>query len=168
MERVGDFEVFFREEYDRVVRSLTLVFGERSIAEDAAQVGFEKALRKWRQVGAMDRPGTWVYVVALRHARRALQRDSRVPDEGHAGHEPEPEVARDTWVRAAIESLPPRQRAVVVLRHLAGLSLDEIATALRVSVGTVKSTLHAAHARLRVELADDPEEMEEVPDDARR
>jgi len=168
MERVGDFEAFFREEYDPVVRSLTLVFGERATAEDAAQVGFEKALRRWRHVGGMDRPGTWVYVVALRHARRALQREGRSPDAPLADVEPEPEIARDAWVRDAIRSLPPRQRAVVVLRHLVGMSLDEIADALRMSTGTVKSTLHAAQARLRVELADEPEEIEEVPDDARR
>jgi len=168
MERVGDFEAFFREEYDAVVRSLTLVFGERSTAEDAAQVGFEKALRKWRQVGDMDRPGTWVYVVALRHARRALGRGQRSPEPGSRVEvEPEPEVARDTWVRDAIRALPPRQRAVIVLRHLVGMSLDEIAEALRMSTGTVKSTLHSAHARLRVELADEAE-IEEVPDDARR
>ena len=68
-------------------------------------------------------------------------------------------------MRDAIALLPARQRAVVVLRHLVGLSLDEIADALRVSTGTVKSTLHAAHARLRVVLDD---ESEEVTDDARR
>ena len=167
MERVGDFEAFFREEYDPVVRSLTLVFGERSTAEDAAQVGFEKALRKWRQVGGMDRPGTWVYVVALRHARRVLGRERRdlADDVPSPAPDHETSTVRDEWVRDAIRALPPRQRAVVVLRHLVGMQLDEIAEALRVSTGTVKSTLHAAHAHLRVALDDEPEE---VPDDARR
>jgi RNA polymerase sigma-70 factor (ECF subfamily) len=177
MERVGDFEAFFDEQYEPVVRSLTLVFGDRATAEDAAQVGFEKAFRKWRQVAEMERPGTWVYVVALRHARRALDRDRRgstteapVPVSG-----PERTVIGELWVRDAIEALPARQRAVVVLRHLVGMPLGEIAEALRVSTGTVKSTLHAAHTRLRLELVDEddaPGERpvvaeQEVSDDAR-
>ncbi len=170
MGRVADFEAFFGEQYDPVVRSLTIVFGDRAAAEDAAQVGFEKALRRWRRVGDMDRPGTWVYVVALRHARHALGRAEHEPrpDAAEEATGPEPTVVSAMWVADVLAGLPARQRAVVVLRHLAGLRLAEIAEALGMSVGTVKSTLHAAHARLRVELAEsDDETDEEVVPDAR-
>ncbi len=69
------------------------------------------------------------------------------------------------WVAEALERLPPRQRAAVVLRHLAGLRIAEVAEALGVRTGTVKSSLHAAYASLRVELAD-PLESEEVEGNA--
>ena len=48
---MGDeFTRFFDDHYEPIVRSLTLVFGDRTHAEDAAQVGFERAYRKWRIV----------------------------------------------------------------------------------------------------------------------
>src|SRR5687767_9266140 len=75
-EVMGDpdgFEAFFRQHRDPVVRALTLVFGERGAAEDAAQVGFERAFARWHRVGTYERPATWVYVVALRHGRRQLR-----------------------------------------------------------------------------------------------
>jgi RNA polymerase sigma factor (sigma-70 family) len=168
MRCVDTFEAFFDGEYEVVVRSLTIVFGDRATAEDAAQAGFEKALRKWRRVADMERPGTWVYVVALRHGRRALEREAaqQSPERAHESPGPEPEVVSAAWVADTMASLPPRQRAAVVLRHLVGLRLGEIAEALDVSVGTVKSTLHAAHARLRVDVADrdDHDDQEVLPD----
>jgi RNA polymerase sigma-70 factor (sigma-E family) len=149
------FDGFFDQEYAPVVRSLTLVFGDRHRAEDAAQSAFERAYRKWRSVSTMDRPGTWVYVVALRDARRQLRRESRdnevtlaAPDRG-AFEEPAT-TALD--MRAALAQLPLRQRAAVVLRYLGGLSIAEVASAMGCAEGTVKATLHAALVRLRVDL----------------
>ena len=113
-------------------------------------------------------PGTWVYVVALRHGRRALEREAAgpSPDDTPSSPGPESEVVSAAWVAETIAGLPPRQRAAIVLRHLVGLRLGEIAEALDVSVGTVKSTLHSAHARLRVDLADldDRDDQEVLPD----
>jgi len=169
------FEAFFATEYDGVVRSLTLAFGDRSQAEEAAQVGFERALRRWRYVGEMDRPGTWVYVVAVRHGRRALLRDRAFPGElVEVADSPEAAAVTVLWLGDALRRLPPRRRAVVVLRHLGELSLAEISEALGIAVGTVKSTLHAAYAQLRVDLGDagdvelhtNPEEV--VPDASER
>ncbi len=76
-----DFGRFFEDHYGPVVRSLTLVFGDRIVAEDAAQGAFERAYRKWRSISRLGRPGTWIYVVALRDARRRLQRHDE-PDDG--------------------------------------------------------------------------------------
>jgi RNA polymerase sigma-70 factor (ECF subfamily) len=166
MGRVVDFEEFFGAQYDPIVRSLTLVFGDRAAAEDAAQVGFERALRRWSTVSRHERPGTWVYVVAVRHGRRRLAREAApapvADDTSESSHEEG--AVTGVWVSRALRSLPPRQRAVVVLRHLGGLRIAEIAEALGVSVGTVKSTLHSAYGRLRVELTADANEGEVIPD----
>ena len=158
------FEAFFREHHDGVVRALTLVFRDRASAEDAAQVGFERAYSRWHRVGTYDRPGTWVYVVALRHGRSQLR-----PQEvaGGVDREASGDHAQESVDRLSVIDqvllLAPQQRAVVVLRYLAGLRLTEIAEALGLKVGTVKSTLHAAHSRLRV-AADGTDDEVEVRD----
>lgn len=158
-----DFDDFMGQEYEGVVRALTLVFNDRDLAEDCAQDAFEKALIRWRRVSAMDRPGTWVYVVAVRRGRRQLERIGRA-----VGVTPmddrlleQDAVVDAMWVQQLLTTLPLRQRAVVVLRHAGGLPLADIAAALGISVGTVKSTLHAAYRNLRVEVA---EQEEGVPD----
>jgi len=154
---VGDeFTRFFDDHYEPIVRSLTLVFGDRPRAEDAAQVGFERAYRKWRTVGSLDRPATWVYVVALRDARRQLQREDRRPrpdlELEPVGFDDASATGMD--LRASLAALPLRQRTAVVLRYLGGLSGAEVATAMGCTEGTVKATLHHALARLRVDLTD--------------
>lgn len=150
------FDGFFDEHYDPIVRSLTMVLGDRTAAEDAAELGFERAYRKWRVVAELERPGTWVYVVALRGARRQMRREATRPAPPilEATEFEEGAVASMT-VRAALADLPLRQRAAVVLRYLAGLSVAEVATAMGCAEGTVKATLHHALARLRVDLAEE-------------
>lgn len=169
------FEGFFQRHHDGVVRALTLVFADRAAAEDAAQVGFERAFARWARVGTYERPATWVYVVAVRHGRRQL-RPREVPGGSDGAGEHDRDAAADDHAQASVDrvavaeqvaQLPPQQRAVVVLRHLVGLPLAEIAEALGLRVGTVKSTLHAAHRRLRVAVAEHDDEELEVRD-ARR
>jgi RNA polymerase sigma-70 factor, ECF subfamily len=154
---VDDFDEFFTEHYARVVGSLRLAGGSAGESEDAAQDAFAKALVRWRAVSVMARPATWVYVVAVRELRRRSGRFDRsesaaagsgdvVPD--HAGA-----VVDAVVVEEALAALPPRQRLAVVLRFHADLTVPEVGRVMRCSEGTVKSTLHAALARLRVDLA---------------
>lgn len=151
------FEGFYGDEYIGVVRALALTFGDQGRAEDAAQEAFVKAYRRWARVGKMDRPGTWVYVVALNAERRRSRHDKEDPSS--AASTDEPVDAFGQWadgasLRSALVSLAPRQRAAVVLRYLADLPVDDVALVLGCSPGTVKATLHAALRRLRVEMTD--------------
>ncbi len=89
-------------------------------------------------------------------------RNRRRRDEILAGiRAPEPAQldALDLDLLAAVRALPQRQRLAVCLHHLAGYPVGEVADALGVAEGTVKSNLHDARAALRRAL--------EVPDDAR-
>ena len=156
---MNDFDEFFFEHYARVVGSLRLACGEVSEAEDAAQEAFAKAMVRWRSVSVMDRPATWVYVVAVRELRRrsggrdeliGAGRDhegAALPD--HAGA-----VVTAAVIERALQALPPRQRLAVVLRFHGDLTVREVGRAMRCSEGTVKSTLHAALERLRIDLGD--------------
>jgi len=155
---VDDFDEFFFENYARVVRSLTLAGGAFGDAEDAAQDAFAKAMQRWKAVSAMNRPATWVYVVAARQLRRRLQRDSRMAEQMHflaaetADHADA--VLASEVIERSLSVLPPRQRLAVVLRFHADLTVPEVSRAMGCSEGTVKSTLHAALEHLRIDLGD--------------
>jgi RNA polymerase sigma-70 factor (ECF subfamily) len=153
------FEAFFEEHYDAVRRSLAVAFGDAALAEELAQDAFTRALASWRRVGRMERPAGWVYVAALRAGRR--KRRDLVADEAHAP-DIAPAVTQALDLHDAIARLPRRQRTALVLRFLADLPLADVALAMGCAVGTVKSTLHAALARLGEDLAE-----QEEPDAAR-
>ncbi|MEO8692916.1 MAG: sigma-70 family RNA polymerase sigma factor [Acidimicrobiales bacterium] len=153
---MAEFDEFFAQHYRRVVAALDVALLDRSLAEDATQEAFLRALRRWRSVAHLDRPATWVYVVAMREARRQLNRRRHQPSEAEKTDAIDiaVEVAEGLPLREALAALPPRQRQAVTLRFLADLPVADIARAMGCRPGTVKSTLHAALANLRVELDD--------------
>lgn len=163
----ASFEAFFGEHYESVVRGLSVAFREPLLAEEAAQEAFTRAYTRWERVSGMERPAGWVYVVAVRVARRR-RRDllgDAANRPGAAERDLALEVVDRVTMQAAIERLPNRQRIALVLRYYAGLPLGEIATAMGCALGTVKSTLHEAHTHLAVEL-DEDEDIPEVELDA--
>lgn len=148
-----DFDDFARANYASVLRTVALALGDHDVARDATQEAFAKALLRWRRVAAMDRPAGWVAIVAtnagrrMRRRRKSDPRSVRVAVEARDG-----EVVDALTFRGRLEALPPRQRAVVVLRFLADLSVADTARALGVAPGTVKAATHAALGKLRAEL----------------
>jgi RNA polymerase sigma-70 factor (ECF subfamily) len=163
-ERALSFEAFFYEHYESVRRSLAVALADPLLAEELAQDAFTRALSQWRRVSRMGRPAGWVYVVALRAGRRNRARRSQtmVPEET-TNADVADVVVQDVSLAELIDRLPERQRIAVVLRYLVDLPLADVAEAMDCAVGTVKSTLHSALARLGVELRD----AEEEPDAAR-
>ena len=154
------FTAFFAEHYESVFRGLTVAFRDPQLAEEAAQEAFTRAYARWERVSGMERPAGWTYVVAVRVAR-SRRRDLLAEPAGILDpHDVALEVVDRVTMQAAIDELSTRQRVALVLRHYADLPLDEIAEAMGCAVGTVKSTLHAAHTRLRVDLDDDIPEVE--------
>jgi RNA polymerase sigma factor (sigma-70 family) len=157
---VRDFEACLATNYEPVRRSLAVALGDPGPAEDMAQEAFARAMTRWPSVSAMERPIAWVYVVALNQARRDLRRDERpaapleaIPMPDMAGA-----VVTTLNLETALAALAPRQRAVVVLRYLSDLSVTEVAEAMGCAPGTVKSALHTALARLRVEMKEEEDE----------
>jgi RNA polymerase sigma-70 factor (ECF subfamily) len=153
---VDDFEIFFRECYGSVVRAVAMAVGDRGRAEDLAQEAFARAFRRWRVVSAMERPVTWVYVVAMNAERsrwRREERASRCDDQMQVVlDDPATGVTTGVVVRDALGRLPPRQRCAVALRYLADLRIAEVAEVMGCAEGTVKATLHQALRNLRVDL----------------
>jgi RNA polymerase sigma-70 factor (ECF subfamily) len=157
------FEVFYRREYDRAVRLAYVLSGSRWGAEDLAQDAFMDAHRKWAEIAAYENPGGWVRRVI---ANRSVSAYRRRLAEGRAlirlvagSHTALPELAAATEeVWDAVRRLPRRQAQVTVLTYLDGLSLQEVADILDVSVPTVSTHLQRARKTLGRALAG-PEEV---------
>jgi RNA polymerase sigma-70 factor (ECF subfamily) len=138
--------------------------GDRSSAEDIVQ---ETMIRVFRNIDRYQERGSfraWVYRIAtnlaLTEIRRARFRAPMTPEavgEIPDGREPSVEESIERsetgrTLRRAIAALPEEQRAVVLLRVRRGLALREIARALSVPEGTVKSRLHHAVRSLRARM----------------
>lgn len=154
-----EFDLFFAEHYLKVCRALWLSLGGHDQdVEDAAQGAFAKAFQKWRTVSRLDRPATWVYVVAFRQATRQNRRKNRVlpPTLVQVATRADGSAELDDrlTVAAALDRLPPRQRIATVLRFYGDLTNRDIAKAMRCSEGTVKATVHAGLENLRSLLED--------------
>jgi RNA polymerase sigma-70 factor (sigma-E family) len=155
----ADFERYVVERSPWLLRSAYLLCRDWATAEDLLQTALAKAWFAWRRVG--DNPDPYVYrILANTHASWWRGRRRR---EVPAATLPEPAgEARDEYdslamvgvreaLRQALACLPPRQRAVIVLRYFAGLSDQEIAEILGCSAPTVRSQASRALARLRVD-----------------
>lgn len=157
------FDDCFRSEYASVVRVVAPIVGSVAEAEGITQDAFVKAFVRWSRIGGYDRPGAWVQRVAIRDAVRAAARATRSSgdlDERTLGSTPgadELAVGLDPALVRAIRSLPPQQRACVVLHHLDDRPVAEVAETLGCREATVRVHLHRARAALAASL--DPREV---------
>ena len=146
------FEDWYGAIHPRVLGVLAGVCGSVDAAAEATDEAFARALTRWDRVRGLSSPEGWVYRVGLNLVRRRMRRralDARVrPTEATVeavypqGH---------VWER--VRELAPRQRTAVFLRYVADLPEVEIAAVMRVSRGTVASTLADARHRLARSLA---------------
>ena len=149
-----------RTQWSLTVGAVARSAGDRGLAEDAVQEALTRYLRG--AAGDVDNLAAWITVVArniardrrrsLASERRALERwaDARSAETVEIVDDP---IADMLDVRAALASLPTRQREVCALRFLAGCTVEQVARELGVTTGTVKTQLHRARRRLGVALA---------------
>lgn len=143
-----------------VVRVARLIVGPGSwVAEDAAQ---DALIDISRNIGSLREPAAiraWALRVAVTRATRMARRERLRPLSLHGSDVPELATTdqRDQYrgdLKRAFYSLPPKMRAVAILRLYIGLSEAETADSLGTSIGTVKSQLHEARKRLIAHLGD--------------
>jgi RNA polymerase sigma-70 factor (sigma-E family) len=150
----GEFAQFVREHQAALFRTAYLLHGDYQRAEDAVQSAFAKTYLRWSRVRSMEHPRAYVRKILVNDAtswwRRRSSHERVSMDDAPM---PVPVVDDDapthtaTW--QAILRLPPRQRAVIVLRYYEDLSEEQIAETLGCSRGTVKSQASAALTSLR-------------------
>ena len=154
---VSEMERFLAERADRLMRTAVLLTGSREVGQDLLQTALERLLRHWRRLDG-DPEGylrRTLYNLAADGFRRQsrLQRKLLLLRAAPPPADPIAEVdLRDALVRLLLQ-LPPRQRAVLVLRYWEQLTEAETAAVLGLPEGTVKSATSRGLRRLR-ELAD--------------
>jgi RNA polymerase sigma-70 factor (sigma-E family) len=133
-----------------------LTAGDDALAEDVVQVTLTKLYVAWPRVRRAGNPvgyaRTSLTHVFVDETRRAHRRHETPTDDTPERGQPAPEPGHGDVVLAALAGLPPRQRAVVVLRHWLDLDVAETAQILSCSTGTVKSQNAKALDRLRAAL----------------
>ena len=137
-----------------MVRYATMLCGDAVEAEELVQSALVRVTLRWPFVRDKDDPGAYVKR-AIVHAninrwRRVRSRETvtdKLPERGVADRSAS--FADQDAVRRALAGLPPRQRAVLVLRYLDDMSEQETANVLGCAVGTVKSQTHKGLASLR-------------------
>jgi RNA polymerase sigma-70 factor (sigma-E family) len=149
----SDFDRFVAENTNGLLRTAYLIVGDLPEAEDLLQEALLKVARRWPKVRRMDHPAGYARRILVNLALDGGVKRSRRRSELSGGELPEtvaPVASIDTHdeLHAALAALPPRQRAVLVLRYYLDLPEVEVAAALDCSLGTVKSTASRGLARL--------------------
>ncbi|GAA0365081.1 SigE family RNA polymerase sigma factor [Micromonospora gifhornensis] len=151
------FREFVSQQWGPLTRTAYLLTGDRGAAEDLVQSALEKTHRRWSRILRKDAPGAYVRrtmintAVSWRRRRRTIEvplldADTIATPDAYQHAESRHQLL------AALRRLPPRMRAVLVLRYFEDLSEADVARLLDCSTGTVKSQASRGLARLRADL----------------
>ena len=147
--------------FDPCCATARRITGDRAVAEELAAEAFTRAWMRWPWLRLQGSPVGWVVRVtvnlALDHVRRGPAPAVVTPDDYIALDDAV--VVRLTLVEA-LGRLSTRQRQALSLHYLAGLEEAEVATAMGISAGSVKTHLHRGRARLRQLLTGDGHPLE--------
>lgn len=153
------FEGLYRRAFPRVYAYVASLLGDRAAAEDTTAIAFERAYRKRdRYRSKRGTQEAWLFGIARNAALDELRRRKRQATLEHdpedASAQPAPDdhadlALRRATVRAALAELDARERELVALKFMAGLSNAEIARVLRLSESNVGTRLHRTVNKLR-------------------
>ena len=156
--RDDGFEEAFDELFPRAVRLAHRMLGDKAAAEDVAAEAMARAYARWPKVSVLSYRDGWVLKVATNLSiDRLRRRQPEVWPETAADFEDGVELR--LALNAALLTLAPRQREAVALRYLGGLCDREVALALGISLGSVKTHIHRGLNGLRARLGAGLEEM---------
>ena len=169
----GDQDAFriLLAKYERPVYGLVRrMIKDEEDARDLAQEAFIRAFKKLQQFDQERKFSSWLFRIAnnlcidhyrrrklatvpmVRHVDGEEEESWDLPDLGPSPAETFSDSERSRRLLAAIESLPPVYRAVILFRHQQGLTYDEIAETMELPLGTVKARIHRAHRLLKEKL----------------
>ncbi|HET7071949.1 MAG TPA: SigE family RNA polymerase sigma factor [Nocardioides sp.] len=155
----ADFAAFYDATWSRTVACAYAVLGDLGAAEEAAQEAYIRAWPRWSKLATYDDPGAWVRQVATRQAisgwRRRRTARNFLARSRPSDSTPPPDETSVALVDA-LRRLPEAQRRALVLHHLAGLTVAEIAAAERCPEGTVKARLSRGRTALVPLLGESP------------
>jgi RNA polymerase sigma-70 factor (sigma-E family) len=153
-----EFVEFAKASSPRLQRAAYLLTGDRHQAEEAAQAALVRVYAAWGRVRRRD-PYSYARAALANLVKDQWRRPMReyatdVMPEQHTPDDMADDVARRYWLISALRALSPRERAVIVLRHLFDASETDVARDLNLSLGTVKSLNSRALTKLRAAVGD--------------
>src|SRR5438105_10692468 len=154
LHRDDSFEEAFDHLFARAERVAFRLLGNAAAAEDVAAETLMRTFADWPRVRNLEYRDAWVLRVATNLAIDACRR-RKLPVQLAAAASEEDVIALGLTLAAALSSLPRRQRDAVALHYLSGFSDEEVAQALGIAVGTVKTHIHRGMEALRRALGDD-------------
>ena len=156
---VAAFEWLMNRYRDRAIRLATHILRRPTEAEDVAQEAFIRAFAQIRNFRGDAAFYSWLYTIVarlclnrMRQPRWFREWESAKEEQaytGGAGMEKEEQYAERLLIESVLDQLSPPLRAALALRELEGMDYDEIAFALNIPVGTVRSRLNAARGQFR-------------------
>ena len=158
------FEAVFRELFTPAFRVAHRILGNVEDAEDAAAEALARALLHWRRVGQLPYRDAWVMRVASNVAIDMVRRRRSLPDVPELDEDSIDTTVLRVALSAALAALSKRQREVVSLRYVAGLSESEVARCLGISMNSVKKHMLRGTTSLRGRLGPDWKGAELVAD----
>jgi RNA polymerase sigma-70 factor, ECF subfamily len=151
------FDAFYLGTNRRVLHQMYAMTSNLADAQDLVQEAYARAWQRWSTVSVYDDPEAWVRTVAWRLAasrwRKAKNGVAALWRHGPPDDTPEPSIDNVALVQA-LRRIPEAQRRAIVLHHLSGLSVAEVAHETRSPVGTVKARLARGRAALAELLSD--------------
>jgi RNA polymerase sigma-70 factor (ECF subfamily) len=150
------FAELYEHHYDAVFRAALRVTGNPADAEDVLQTGFLRVLAQGRDAGSAPPPAAYFRRAAVNAAvdllrRRAVRAGSAYDDRApHAAVEP-PSLLKEQ-LRRALATLEGDDAALFLLRHVEGLSIEELAAMFQLESNNVSVRLHRIRHRLQTEL----------------
>ncbi|HEX4471065.1 MAG TPA: SigE family RNA polymerase sigma factor [Nocardioides sp.] len=152
-----EFTAFYDATWGRTVACAYAVTGDLGAAEEMAQEAYTRAWPRWAKLSTYDDPGAWVRQVATRQAISGWRKRRTARAFLARSRPPEPARAPDEGSVAlvvALRQLPEAQCRAIVLHHLAGFSVADVARVEHCPEGTVKARLSRGRAALIPLLGD--------------
>jgi RNA polymerase sigma-70 factor, ECF subfamily len=151
-------EQLFAAHYPKLAGWVRRLVDDDDTAHEIASEAFVRLLSRWTNIGKLDSPQSYLYMIATNLVRdhwRKMERERRAFSKAAAGTDPEPfsDPSQDVHIRELIYALPTRLREPFLLHYYAGFGVKEIAAQLKKPEGTIKADLYHARAKLKEAIA---------------
>jgi RNA polymerase sigma-70 factor (ECF subfamily) len=156
-ENTADFDEFYNATHRRVLHQMYAMTGNLADAQECTQEAYARAWQRWKTVSQASSPEAWIRTVAWRIAasrwRKAKNGITALVRHGVPDYTPSPDPDHVALV-TALKQIPEAQRQAIVLHHLVGMSVEDIAHETGSPTGTIKARLSRGRAALAQLLTD--------------
>ncbi len=153
-----EIDLIYRTEYKQLARLASAIVYDSGLGDDIVSGGMIRLVENWDKVGKYEAPGAWLRRVVIRDAVRMQVKRTKERSMltelfiSRPAYSP-PAVAPGS-LRAAVDQLPTKMRAVVLVHYFLDQSITETAHLLGIKEGTAKAHLHRAKQALREVLTE--------------